>query len=407
MIFHVDLDAFFAAIEQRDNPKLRRKPVIVGGVNPQGQRVNRGVVATASYEARHYGIYSGMPIFEAKKLCPHAVFVAGSFEKYRDASRKMYKIFDHYTDRIEPLGLDEVYLDFYGFENYYKDFVEVAKSIKTNIKKEIGITASCGIAKNKLVAKIASSVNKPDGLTYIKKGKEKEFLSPLPIENLYGVGRRMEKHLKNLGIKTIGDLASYPPELLLARFGKYGEYLWLWANGEDFRDVTLEYPIKSVGRSTTFPKNSVDPTYVKSVLRYLSEKVAHELREENLETGCISVTLRYFDFKTLSHQKMIADPVKTAREVHKIACELFDKVWSGLPLRVVGIRVSGFYQEKIQSSFFSLELQKQEKIEECIDRLREKYGFWSIYPASLAFLAKIYPRSKKGFLLHTPSCSRI
>lgn len=407
MIFHVDLDAFFAAIEQRDNPQLLGKPVVVGGVNPQGQRVARGVVATASYEARSFGIYSGMPIFEAKKLCPQAVFAAGSFEKYSEASRKMYEIFGHYTDKIEPLGIDEAYLSFYGFENYYEDFVEVAKSIKTRIKKEIGITASCGIAKNKLVAKVACAVNKPDGLAYIEKGKEKEFLSPLPIENLYGVGRRMEKHLKNLGIKTIGELASYPQQLLLARFGKYGEYLWLWANGEDFRDVTLEYPIKSIGRSTTFPHNSTDRIYIKSVLRYLSEKVVTELREEKLEAGCISVALRYFDFKTLSHQKVIADSVKTAREVHKIACELFDEVWSGLPLRLVGVRTSHFYQGKTQPSLFSLDLQKQEKIENAIQRLREKYGFWSVYPACLAFSAKIYPKTQKGFLLHNPSCSRI
>lgn len=388
MIFHVDLDAFFASIEQRDNPVLRDKPVLVGRTDPQGKRCFRGVVATCSYEARRYGISSGMPIFQALKLCPHAIVVEGHFEKYRQASQKMYAIFDRYTFQVEPTGIDEAYLSFYGFEDFYnQDFLGVAKQIKNAIYDEIGITASVGIAKNKLVAKMASGFQKPDGLTLVINGKEKEFLNPFPIGKLFGVGFQTEKKLKSLGIQTVGDLQNKTLSFFKNTFGKYGETIWAWGSGIDERVVTPPPPAKSVGRSITLPSNSDNPQYLKATLFYLCQKIARQLHGDELEGRCLTTIIRYADFSTYSHQKILKSPISSAFIIYHHAQELFDHFWTTKKLRLIGVRVSHFdTQRQLQFDFNAKE--KLPKMEKSLEKIREKFGFWSIYPASLSVVTR-------------------
>lgn len=387
MIFHIDLDAFFAAIEIRDNPALKGKPVLVGHTDPQGKWCQRGVVATCSYEARHYGVSSGMPLFKALKLCPGAIVVQGHFKKYNLASQKMYQLFAGYTPQIEPVGIDEAYLSFYGFEEFYNNnLIDVARRIKNDIKNQIGITASVGIAQNKVVAKIASGFQKPDGLTHIPKGREKEFLAPLPIGKLFGIGPALERKLKLLGIELVSDLQKQSPLYIKNLFGKYGELIWSWANGIDDREITQPASAKSVGRSITLSSNSEDIKYLKATLFYLCQKIAKELHEENLEGKCVTVTVRYANFSTISHQTNLSSPIASAWEIYYESSKLFDELWRGTPLRLVGIRISYFENQKQLSLNFDSK-QKLPDMENSLEKIREKFGFWSIYPASLKQIA--------------------
>jgi len=383
MIFHIDLDAFFASIEQRDDPRLRGKPVLVGNTDPQGKTCHRGVVATCSYEARAFGICSGMPIFEAQKLCPNAIIVGGHFEKYQEASKTMYKIFENYTDQIEPLGLDEAFLSFYGFEEFYNhDFLTVAKNIKKDIKNQIGITASCGIAPNKVLAKIASDFKKPDGLTLIPKGQEKEFLSPLPIGKLYGVGHSIEKKLTEIGVTSIGQFASLNPQTAKSLLGKYGEILWLRANGIDGNKIATPISIKSIGRSQTLPFNTANPNFINATLFYLCQKIASELNQHNLMGKCVTTSIRYANLNFFSHQRKLHLPVFLAKDIYQISKDLLNEFWHGKPLRLVGVRVSHLETQN-QLEFETIGKGREKKLEKTVDQIRSKHGFWIIYPASL------------------------
>jgi len=384
MIAHLDLDAFFASVEQRDHPQLVGKPVIVGFVTPQGTVCNRGVVSAASYEIRKYGVCSGMSLWEAKKRCPSAIIISGNFAKYDEASQKMYQIIGDYTPKIEPLGLDEAFLDFGGCEDlYHHDLVAVCWEIKKRIKKEIGITGSVGLASNKIVAKVASDFQKPDGLTVVPKGDEAEFLAPLVVERLYGVGPKICQPLYQIGIKTIGDLASIPPEILKSWFGVYGVILWQWANGIDSRQVLPLPPPKSVGRSITFPKNSRNRNYLLANLRYLAEKVAAQMRQEGVVGYCITVSIRQDDFQTYSHQKTFIAPLSSAQEIFEAGKHLLNEAWDQKTvLRLIGINVSHFDLRPEQLTIFGSS-SKRRLIEEKMDKIREKFGFWSIRPASL------------------------
>lgn len=392
MIFHVDLDAFFAAIEQKDNPRLQGKPVLVGKTDPQGKICHRGVVATASYEARAFGVCSGMPIFEALKRCPQAVVVTGHFEKYHQASEMMYQIFNRYTDQIQPLGLDEAFLSFWGFEEFYNnDFLTVAKNIKKDIKDQIGITASIGIAQNKVVAKIASKYQKPDGLTFVHPNNEKEFLSPLPIGKLYGIGPRLEKKLTQIGIVSIGQFANLESELVRSLFGQYGHTLWLWANGIDKKEISPPEKAKSVGRSQTLPFCSNNPHFIKATLFFLCQKIASQLRQQKQKGKCITITVRYTNLSFCSHQKKLNTPVYLAKDIYQIAQKLLDEFWQNRPLRLVGVKVSHLDQEKQ----LELETAKKEKeLEDTVAKIRNKHGFWTIYPASLSVILPFEDKKK-------------
>ena len=267
-IMHVDLDAFFVSVEQASNPELRGKPVVVGG-----KPGSRGVVATASYEARAFGLHSAMPLSTAVRLCPQAIFIEGNYNHYADVSKKFMAILADFSPFLEPMGLDEAYMDVTGFESLHGSIHQMALKIKQRVKDELGIVASIGIASCKVVAKVASDESKPDGLIEVPPGDEAAFLAPLAIRKLPGVGKKTEQVLMGLGIRTIGQLARMPPNALKSRFGVFGEMLRRHANGMDNSPVTPPGEAKSISRETTFEEDTHDIDFLSATLRYQAEKV--------------------------------------------------------------------------------------------------------------------------------------
>lgn len=400
-IFHFDLDAFFASVEQRDNPSLRGKPVIVGG--PLG---GRGVVATASYEARKYGLYSGMPLSRAQRLCPHGIFLEGDYAKYEEASSKFLKILEGVSPTLEPLGLDEVFVDLTGTELLWKDFTQLAFKTKDRVKKEIGITVSCGLSWQKTCAKVASGINKPDGFYKVEKGQERKFLAPLPLKELPGAGQATVKFLNSFGIYTIGDLAGLGLKKTELFLGKHGLALWQIATGQDDSSVTPPPPPKSVSRSTTFPFDSKNEEFVKGILFYLCQRVAADLRSYDVEGRVISLVIRTYQFVTASRQQA-GLPTSTAKEIYGRALALLGQLWNKrIPLRLIGVGVSHFDQRRFQASLFEKKPFLWQRIEEVGDKIRERYGFFALQPASVLKLKKFYPQERRGFRLATPSLSR-
>jgi len=398
---HCDLDAFFASIEQRDNPRLRGKPVVVGG--PVG---SRGVVATASYEARRFGLHSGMPLFKAQRLCPHGIFLGGNFAKYKQASNQFSKILGCYSPTLEPLGLDEFFVDLSGGELLWGDFAKLALKIKERVKKEIGITVSVGLAWQKTVAKIASGINKPDGFYEVKKGQERQFLTSLPLTKLPGAGRVTIEVLNRFGINKIGQLLRLGPQKSHLLLGKPGLFLWQVAAGQDNSFITPPSQPKSVSRSTTFPQDSKDEDFIKGILFYLCQKVGSDLRSHGVEGKIISLTIRSYQFVTVTKQKQIP-PTAVAKEIYEQSLEILEKLWNKtVPLRLVGIGVSGFGKKRIQASLFEKKPFGCQKIEEATDKIRKKFGFLAIQPASILKLKRFYLPEERGFRLSTPALSR-
>ena len=392
---HLDLDAFFASVEQKLNPSLKGKPILVGRVDPHGRSVPRGVVATASYEARKFGARSGMPLFQALKLCPNCMVVGGHYEEYIKASDEVFSICSRYAPKVEQIGIDEAFLDFSGTDWIYPDLIKVAKEIKETIKKEVGITASIGVAATKVVAKVASDHQKPDGLTYVPKGAEKEFLAPLPISDLPGVGRQTERYLHQVGIKTLGQLADLPFEKTES-WGRAAVSLWNSANGRDniwfasSAGFTPRVEAKSVSRSETFAENSTDLRFILAMLQRLTEKVGEEMRYEGYRGRCVHITIRYKDFRTVSRQRVLPYSTSSTKEIFGLGEELLKELWdSRTPLRLVGIGISQFVPSiggMVQPSLFDGIRDKRLDLEKRIDTLREKFGKDVVVPATLLAL---------------------
>jgi len=402
-ILHIDLDAFFVSVEQVLNPALRGKPVVVGG-DPGG----RGVVACASYEARAYGLKSGMPLGKAHRLCPHAIFLSGSFHRYGDASEKFMAILSEFTPDIEPLGLEEAYLDLTGFESLYGPAKETALRIKQRIKDELGIAASVGIASSKIVAKVASGVSKPDGLIEVPLGREQAFLAPLPVNKLPGVGAKGEKVLKKMGIKTIGELSRLPLSFMKQTFGVWGEVLHRHARGIDNSKVEAALgPPRSISRSTTFARDTLDRSFLKAMLHYLGERVGAELRSQGRQARCITLKLRYTDFETVTRSRTLKQAVDTDRAIFEVGCKLLDKEIEhrAVPVRLIGIGVSNLV-EGMQLNMFEPWAELREQLNQAIDRIRDKYGFTAIESGSTLPLREIFPTEDGRYMLKTPSLSR-
>lgn len=401
-IFHIDLDAFFVSVEQVLNPALRGKPVVVGG-DPRG----RGVVACASYEARAYGLKSGMPLGKAHRLCPHAIFLSGNFHRYRDASEKFMAILSEFTPDIEPMGLDEAYLDLTGFDPLYGPAREVALRIKQRIKNELGLTASIGIATSKVVAKVASDLSKPDGLIEVPPGEERDFLAPLPISRLPWVGEKAGNTLKRLGVTTIGELARLSPSFLKQAFGVHGEVLHRYANGIDNSKVEPFGPPKSISRSTTFSEDTLDRSFLKAVLHYLTERVGAELRDQGKSARCITLKLRYTDFQTITRNHTLKQAIDTDWTIFKIGCGLLDKALEhrAVPVRLIGIGVSHLADGR-QLNMFDPWAEALERLNLAIDRIRGKYGFTAIEAGYTLPLREIFPTEDRRYILRTPSLSR-
>ncbi len=370
-IFHIDLDAFFVSAEEVLNPELKGKPVIVGG-DPKC----RGVVASASYEARTYGIRAGMPLAKARCLCPQAIFIRSHFPLYKDNSDKFMKILGAFSPHIEPLGLDEAYLDVTGHEEPYGSPEKLALAIKERIIKELNITASVGIATCKVIAKIASDLSKPDGLLEIVPGEEQSFLNPLPIAILPGVGKKTEQALNDIGITTIRELARLPLDTIKGQFGATGAVLHSYARGIDNRKVEMPGESKSISQELTFVRDTLDRKFIEANLHSLCQEVCQDLRRQNKRAKCIAIKLRYADFKTITRQVTLKEASDVTRVVFTTTQQLLIKALTQQkkPVRLIGIRISSLVCKGKQLPMFDSGTKKPEHLDKAIDKIRSKYG---------------------------------
>ena len=387
-IMHVDLDAFFVSVEQVFQPELKGKPVVVGGKPDR-----RGVVAAASYEARAFGLHSGMPLATAVRLCPQAIFIEGNFHRYLDASEKFMAILSDFSPFIEPMGLDEAYLDVTGFESLHGTIRQMALTIKQRVKNELGLVASIGIAPCKVVAKVASDYSKPDGLVEVPHGQEAAFLAPFPIGDLPGIGRKTEQVLRGLGIKTIGEVAHMSPSALKSRFGVFGEMLYCFANGIDDRKVLPPGDAKSISRETTFARDTRDSVFLEATLRYLGERVGAQLREQGKQAKCVSMKLRYADFTTITRSKSLKQAVDADQTIFEVGVELLQRALMADKqlVRLIGIGVSNLMEPGKQLSMFDNSVRRLEKLNQAIDRIRLKYGFTAIQTGRTFHLKDLFP----------------
>jgi DNA polymerase-4 len=373
-IFHIDLDAFFVTVEQVLNPSLFGKPVIVGG-RPEG----RGVVASASYEARAFGIHAAMPLSRARQLCPQAIFLTGNYHRYREYSDKFMSILADYSPALEPGGLDEAYLDVTGCENF-GSWRELAMRIKQRINKESGLVASVGIAPCKVVAKVASDLSKPDGLIEVLPGQERSFLSSLPAQKLPGVGEKTTTVLRSMGIETIGQIADMPDKLFRNRFGNGMLWLQQHARGIDTGVVEARGEAKSISRETTFEKDTTDNRLLISTLRYFAEKLGAELRENEKQARTVGLKLRYMDFDTINRSSTSRMATDLDDAIFQVAVRLLETALArkNRPVRLIGLEVSNLIEGGKQLSLFNAETKRMEKVDRAIDRIRDKYGFDAI-----------------------------
>jgi DNA polymerase-4 len=401
-ILHIDLDAFFVSVEQTIAPELCGKLVIVGG-RPD----RRGVVASASYEARAFGIRAGMPLAQAYRLCPKAIFLQGSFPAYRDASERFMEILADFSPCLEPAGLDEAYLDVTGCEAHGTPHHLVLR-IKERVKNELGLIASVGMASCKVVAKIASDLGKPDGLVEVAAGKEKEFLAPLPVASLPGVGKRTEEALKSIGIRTIGQLAALPPEAVKIRLGAAGVMIQHYANGIDDREVELPGEAKSISRETTFAEDTLDRAFLQAVLRYLCERVGAELRQEGKHARTVTLKLRYADFETITRRISSKEAIDADEVIFAGAVGLLEQALDRKRklVRLIGVGVSNLISYGKQLNLLDSRQQRLSHLDKAIDRIRNKYGFTSIQTGRTLLLRDIFASREGDYILETPSLSR-
>jgi len=380
-ILHVDMDAFFAAVEQRDRPELRGKPVIVGADPREGR--GRGVVSTASYEARRFGVGSAMPISEAWRRCPHGVYLHPDMEKYARESDRIMEIFHRFTDLVEPVSIDEAFLDVTGSARAMGTGEEIGRKLKAGIREEMQLTASVGVASSKLVAKIASDMRKPDGLVVVPPGTEGAFLAPLPVRRLWGVGPKMEEALAKLGVVTIGDLAALDPGRLERRLGTHGFDLLRLARGEDDRDVVSEgAEAKSLGQEHTYGSDTSDPQRLRATLLQLADAVAGRLRAHGLRARTVTLKYRDEDFHTTTHARTLGEATDAGNRLFRVASELFAEVHREKKVRLLGIYASHFGEGTPQLALFD-EPRAPSPADRVRDEVRRRFGEEAITRASL------------------------
>ena len=382
LILHVDLDAFFVAVEQALRPELRGKPVVVGG-DPYG----RGVVATASYEARAFGVYSGIALKTAKRLAPEAIFLRGDFQEYSRVSTAFHAILADYTPIVQSGGLDEAYLDLTGCEGICGSGQAAAASIRERVRAELGIAASVGIAASRLVAKVATDQAKPDGIREIHPGEEAAFLAPLPLRDLPMLGPSLERRLNRLGMRTIGQLAALSDGALVGLFGRHGIEIGLRARGIDPTPLAGHEAAKSVSREGTFAADIADPQHLRAVLRGFSESVGAELRRDGRRARTVSLKLRYDDFTTISRSLTLPQPVGSDEAIFAAVASLLDKVRTSeqRPVRLIGVGTSNFVADAFQLTLEPAAERRQERLSAVFDRLRRKYGPRSLQTGRTAF----------------------
>ncbi len=367
-ILHVDLDAFFAAVEQRDRPELRGLPVIVGG-DPTG----RGVVSASSYEARAFGVHSALSLREAFRRCPEGGFLPVDGRRYPQASRDVMAVLRRYTPVVEPISIDEAFLDVTGSRALFGDGPTIARAIKAAVRDEVGLTASVGVATTKLVAKVASDLRKPDGLVVVDPGDEAAFLAPLAISRLWGVGAKTAAVLDDYGVRTIGDLAALSPDLVVRRFGKHGASLVARARGMDADPVHEGDPAKSVGHEHTFDVDTSDREIIERTLLAMSEGVAGRLRSAGVRASTIAVKIRDSSVRTITRQRTLREPTDLTEPIFQTALELARPEVRGLRVRLLGVSASNL-GEREQLGLFPSEDPRRRAAIEAADTLRRRYG---------------------------------
>ena len=406
---HVDMDAFFASVEQLDHPEYKGHPVIVGGLS------SRGVVATASYEARKFGVHSAMPISRAKKLCPHGIYVYPNMARYKEISHIIHKVMEEFTPIIEPLSLDEAFLDVTGITHKFTGPKALGRAIKDRVFEETGLIISAGLAPNKFLAKLASDLDKPDGLVVIPYGKECESLVNFPIKRIWGVGPSTERRLKDGGFTLIKDVQALPDENPLVPYvGNQARRIWELARGIDERPVEPDRQIQSVGNEETYESDVEDPAVIDLELHYFANRVAKRLRKYGLMGHTVSIKVRYNDFKTVSRQKRLDSSTDQERVIYDTSVLLWNKLMRDAlsvkqeeqevmgatprlkfdnsilevpvkPIRLLGVTVSGLSTEGIvQDDLFSIEAdEKDEKLSIVLDSLASKFGEGAIMSGAL------------------------
>jgi DNA polymerase-4 len=372
MIIHADMDAFYASVEIRERPSLADKPVAVGG-SAEG----RGVIAAANYIARQYGVHSAMPTITAKRLCPDLILIRGRMNVYAEVSDQIHAIFQNYTPLIEPLSLDEAFLDVTASEKLFGSAQEIGRAIKRDVREQLKLVVSIGIAPNKFVAKIASDIDKPDGFVYVPRDQVQAFLDPLPIKRIWGVGKVTERTLKQKGIETIKDLRSLPQNILHDNFGEHGLHLWRLSHGIDERKVVTDHVAKSISHETTFAQDIDERDQLLAILLQLTEQVGARLRRAQLQGRTVHIKVRYADFETVTRARTLPDPTNITSQLWHAARALFDsRLPKPLPpVRLLGMGVSGFESDvPRQHDLFADENSKMAKVDTVADSINTKFG---------------------------------
>ena len=371
-IIHVDMDEFFAAVEKLDNPAFRGKCLLVGG-SPQG----RGVVSTASYEARVFGCHSAMPMATAIRLCPHAIVLPVRGERYRQVSEQVFEVFESFTPLVEPLSIDEAFLDVTGSERLFGESQEIARQIKGRIRDDIGLTASVGVAPNKFLAKLASDLRKPDGLVVITEENVHDVLDPLPVGKLWGAGPAAVKEFERLGVRTIGQLRRLDEATLRRAFGSMGEHFRRLAAGLDEREVTPDGQAKSIGQEQTFAEDVGEIDELRRVLLAQTEQVARRLRRHGLAARTVTLKIRYGDFTTLTRSATMDEPTAVTDALWRSAEGLL-AAWAKKdfrPLRLLGMTASNITRGGRQLALFGTpETEKQSKLDRVLDNIADRFG---------------------------------
>ncbi len=396
-ILHIDMDAFFASVEQVRNPELQGKPLIIGGDKTDV----RGVVSTASYEARAYGIHSAMPLAEAKRRCPHGIFMRGNFALYQQASEKVHAVLDTVSPLVEMASIDEAYVDITGSQRLFGGDDAIAAYIRRRVREETMLPCTVSIASNKLVAKVATDEAKPDGYLRIAEGDEAAFFHPLPLKKLPGVGPRTRETLETLGVFTIGTLAVLPLPILLNAFGTGGYGLQRAARGISVGAVEPTSRPKSISRETTFETDVFEWQRVLQVMTYLMERASYAMRTQDLETKCITLKVRYADFTTLTFAHTLPEPTNLDSEIHAVLEKLANKARTRRErVRLVGVSLGALSYNQHQLKLFgNAECEKWERVLERVDHVRDRYGFEMLRSARSMALGK-------HVSLATPSLSR-
>lgn len=380
-IMHVDMDAFFASIEQREHPEWKGKPVIVGGLS------GRGVVSTASYEARRYGVHSAMPMSRARALCPEGIFVKPHFELYKKTSDEIHQIMLHYAAAIEPISLDEAFMDITGMGKQYPTLGAIGRAIKAEIFEKTRLVASAGIAPNKFLAKMASDMDKPDGLTIIPYGREKEILAPLPIRRLWGVGAATERRLTEAGFRTIGDIQRASPGAVEMAVGSQAALLRALADGIDDRPVRPVREVKSIGDEETYEHDLTDMAEIRRRIAIHSDVVARRLRKKHLAARTVSLKVRFSSFLTVMRSLSFEEATNLQEDIEEAALRLLERIPRTEAVRLTGVTCSNLSPEIDSPSLFPDRRTALRKAARTVDAIQEKYGETAI---------------RKGFYLEEP-----